>query len=73
MEGPSLIISRSEKRLKRKGLTASRESGPPRFSKTTPMVSLVSLLNKRNPGTAYNPSDVTSIGKKMDVQVMTMI
>jgi hypothetical protein len=43
-----LIISLSEKRLYRKGFTALKESGPPRFSKTTPTVSLF-LLAKLNP------------------------
>ena len=36
-EGPSLIISLSEKRLKRKGLTAPKESGPPRFRSKMPV------------------------------------
>jgi len=39
-DGPSLMISLSEKMLYRKDLTALRESGPPRFRSRTPTADL---------------------------------
>jgi hypothetical protein len=39
-DGPSFMISLSEKRLRRNGLTASRESGPPIFKRIMPITKL---------------------------------